>query len=257
MDRTIDRRRALQLLLGGAGLVALVGCGDDDGGGASATTTGQQGSGATSAAAAGAIPEETAGPYPGDGSNGPDVLSQDGVVRQDITSSFGGADGVAEGIPLRLDLTVVDAASGAARPGAAVYVWHCDRDARYSLYSDGATGENYLRGVQEAGGDGRLAFDSIFPGAYTGRWPHVHFEVYANVDDATGGGSPIATSQLALPEDTCAAVYAEAGYDQSVPNLAQTSLQTDMVFSDGVDQQLPEISGDVSGGLTAALTIPV
>jgi hypothetical protein len=37
---------------------------------------------------------------------------------------------------------------------------------------------------------------------------------------------------------------------------AQSSLRTDMVFSDGVDQQLPEISG-VSGGLTAALTIPV
>jgi protocatechuate 3,4-dioxygenase beta subunit len=256
MDQTIDRRRALQLLLGGAGLVALVGCSNDSGA-ASAAAAGEQDSEGATAAAASAIPEETAGPYPADGSNGPDVLSQEGVVRQDITSSFGGASGVAEGVPLRLDLTVVDAASGAARPGAAVYVWHCDREGRYSLYSAGATGENYLRGVQEAGGDGRLAFDSIFPGAYAGRWPHVHFEVYASVDDATGDGSPIATSQLALPEDTCAAVYEEAGYEQSVPNLAQTSLQTDMVFSDGVDQQLPEISGDVSGGLTAALTIPV
>ena len=33
------------------------------------------------------IPEETAGPYPGDGSNGPDVLAEDGIVRQDITTA--------------------------------------------------------------------------------------------------------------------------------------------------------------------------
>lgn len=43
-----------------------------------------------SAAACGAeIPDETAGPYPGDGSNGPNVLAESGIVRSDITSSFG------------------------------------------------------------------------------------------------------------------------------------------------------------------------
>lgn len=31
-------------------------------------------------------PEETAGPYPADGSNGPDVLTASGVVRQNIAS---------------------------------------------------------------------------------------------------------------------------------------------------------------------------
>ena len=31
------------------------------------------------------IPEETGGPFPGDGSNGPDVLTENGVVRKDIT----------------------------------------------------------------------------------------------------------------------------------------------------------------------------
>ena len=30
------------------------------------------------------VPTETAGPYPGDGSNGPDVLDDSGVVRHDI-----------------------------------------------------------------------------------------------------------------------------------------------------------------------------
>ena len=36
------------------------------------------------------IPSETGGPYPGDGSNGPNVLVMSGIVRSDIRSSFGG-----------------------------------------------------------------------------------------------------------------------------------------------------------------------
>jgi hypothetical protein len=30
------------------------------------------------------VPEETAGPYPGDGSNGPNVLDDSGIVRSDM-----------------------------------------------------------------------------------------------------------------------------------------------------------------------------
>ena len=33
----------------------------------------------------GEIPEETSGPYPGDGSNGANVLTESGIVRRDIT----------------------------------------------------------------------------------------------------------------------------------------------------------------------------
>ena len=36
------------------------------------------------------IPQETEGPYPADGSNGPTVLTSTGVVRSDIRSSFAG-----------------------------------------------------------------------------------------------------------------------------------------------------------------------
>ena len=68
---------------------------------------GEQGTGATASADAAScevIPEETAGPFPGDGSNGPDVLSQSGVVRKDIRSSFGSSTTVAEGVPLTIQL---------------------------------------------------------------------------------------------------------------------------------------------------------
>ena len=63
------------------------------------------------------------------------MLVESGIVRQDIRSSFGSYSGTAEGVPLTIDLTIVDAGSGAPMAGAAVYAWHCDRDGGYSLYS--------------------------------------------------------------------------------------------------------------------------
>jgi protocatechuate 3,4-dioxygenase beta subunit len=255
----VGRRSALRLL-GGAGVAAvLAACGSDSGSSSASTSTTAADATASTTAAVGAgeeIPDETAGPFPGDGSNGPNALAERGVVRRDIRSSFGTSTTTAGGVDLEIDLVVVEADTGAALPGAAVYLWHCDAEGRYSMYSQGVTGENYLRGVQEAGGDGSLSFLSIFPGAYAGRWPHIHFEVYASLDDATSGGSPVKISQLALPEEVCDLVYATAGYEQSVRNLDQTSLASDNVFRDGVDEQLADVSGDIDA-LVANLVIRV
>jgi protocatechuate 3,4-dioxygenase beta subunit len=205
------------------------------------------------------VPDETAGPYPGDGTNGPDALAESGIVRSDITSSYGTSTTKAEGVPLTINLTVTDSANGyAAMEGAAVYLWHCDRDGRYSLYSQGVEGENYLRGVQPTNASGTATFTSIFPAAYSGRWPHIHFEVYRSVDEATSDGQIVKTSQIALPEAVCKQVYATSGYEQSVGNLAQTSLTRDMVFGDdGGIHQLATVTGDAAGGYTANLTIGV
>jgi protocatechuate 3,4-dioxygenase beta subunit len=271
LDRTFDRRRALQLL-GGAGLIAaLAACSSTTSDTSSATqapattgdtaTTGSSGTTATSATSSGSIgkiPEETAGPYPGDGSNGLDVLSEDGVVRADIRSSFGSAgSNTADGVPATISFTVVDASTGAPRSGAAVYVWHCDREGRYSGYSQGAESENYLRGVQPTDDNGVASFTSIYPACYAGRWPHVHFEVYGSVDDATSGGAKLATSQIALTEDVSDTVYAESGYEQSQRNVSQVSLATDMVFRDGVELETPTVSGSVSDGYAIALKVGV
>ena len=57
-------------------------------------------------------PPETAGPHPGDGSNGPNVLGEEDVVRSDIRSSFGDASGTADGVPMTLELTLTDLANG-------------------------------------------------------------------------------------------------------------------------------------------------
>ena len=258
LPRLISRRSALGAMAGSIGAVALAACGSSDSGGSAAKTTAATETDSRSGASASEVPDETAGPFPGDGSNGPNVLSESGVVRRDITKSFGDASGVAGGVPTTLAMTLLDVGGG-GKPlaGAAVYVWHCDREGRYSLYDDEVTGENYLRGVQETGRDGRLSFKTVFPAAYMGRWPHIHFEVYESLDAATSAGTLMKTSQIALPIETCKQVYATEGYEQSVQNLSQTSLDTDMVFSDGYAGQLAKASGSVSDGLTVRLNVGV
>jgi len=247
----LARRRMIRLMAGagvGAALVPLAGCTAD------ATSS------STSAADCATVPEETAGPYPADGSNGVNVLKESGVVRGDIRRSFGdSAGGTAEGVPLTLTLTVLDAGSGCADPrkGAAVYVWHCDREGGYSLYTEGVTDENYLRGVQETDAKGQVTFTTVFPGCYTGRWPHIHFEVYGSLRDATRATAITSTSQLALPKDVCDTVYATEGYERSVDNLGRLSLESDSVFRDGHDQQLAAVKGGVEEGYTATLTVAV
>ena len=91
--------------------------------------------------------------FPGDGSNGVNVLTEGGIAQRHHTSL-----GTALGCRRRsatIRLKVLDTKNGsAALKGAAVYLWHCNIDGKYSLYSDGVTQENYLRGVQETDGDG-------------------------------------------------------------------------------------------------------
>lgn len=190
----LNRRRVVQLL-GGAGALALAGCATklQSSGTTSTTTTStpstsSQSSSTGSSSATGTIPEETASPYPGDGSNGVNVLAQ---------------------------------------------------------------------GVQPADADGVVTFTSIYPACYSGRWPHVHFEVYASVADATASSSVLATSQIALTEDVCDTVYATSGYEQSRTNMSQVSLASDNVFSDGVGLETPTVAGSVDEGYVVTLPVRV
>ncbi len=103
-----------------------------------------------------------------------------------------------------------------------------------------------------------VTFESIFPGCYSGRWPHIHFEVYSSLDDATNAGEKITTSQIALPAEACNAVFASAGYEQSVQNFGRMSLETDNVFADdGRVHELAAVTGRVDKGYVIALTVPV
>ena len=268
--RTLFSRRTVLSLVGlGAGGAVLAACAPSTTGAAStATSTPAPTVTSTAPAAAAAattvavpaaeIPDETAGPYPGDGSNGPDALADSGIVRQDIRSSIGGGT-TAAGVPLTFSLNILDMASGDAPfADVAVYAWHCNAAGGYSMYSSGIENETYLRGVQVADADGRVSFTSVFPGCYSGRWPHIHFEVYPSSADVTDSANAIATSQIALPQSACDAVYATSSYDGSAQNLAQTSLTSDNVFGDdGGALQLAAVTGDTTKGYSSTLTVRV
>ncbi|MBA5603882.1 intradiol ring-cleavage dioxygenase [Duganella sp. FT3S] len=271
MRMNASRRQSLRWLLAGASALPVLGCG----GGSSTTDTSMAGTSASSgtsgtstngsAGSCAVIPEETGGPYPADGTNSngtgsgtTSVLNLSGVVRGDIRASFNGPTAVAAGVPLTIKLQIMNAnGSCAALPGYAVYLWHCDRDGNYSLYSSGVTDQNYLRGVQEADSHGNVTFSTIFPGCYAGRMPHVHFEVYPTLASSVSAANRIKTSQFTFPMATLNEVYASAGYSASVRNLAQISYATDNVFGDGTSLQMVAVTGNATDGYVATLTVGV
>jgi protocatechuate 3,4-dioxygenase beta subunit len=275
-----QRRRVLGMMLSGSALL-MAGCGGDDttassttassAGDSSAggTTTGgtTTGTGTTSGSCT-AVAEETEGPYPSDGSNTvngavSNVLSESGVVRSDIRNSFGGSSGVAEGVPLTLTLTLLNSNNLCqALSGYAIYLWHCTRDGNYSLYSSSVRDENFLRGVQVADANGQVTFTTIFPGCYSGRYPHIHFEIYSSLSMATLYTNKILTSQIALPRDVCSTVYSGAsGYSASVTNLSRVTITSDGIFGDNTAAQMAAmtaaLSGSVADGYTGTLTVGV
>lgn len=277
-QQAIERRAALRWLmgagalsLGGAGAMALSGCGgggSSDAGTSSTSSSGSSGSsssGGTTTTTTGCsvIPEETAGPYPGDGSNSSNgsianALTLSGIVRSDIRSSIAGASGVATGVSLQVIIELVNTNSSCADlSGYAIYLWHCDALGRYSMYSSGVTAENYLRGVQATATDGTARFTTIFPGCYSGRMPHMHFEVYRSTNTASSWSNKLKTSQIAFPNDVSSAVYATSGYTGSSSNLSQISFSSDNIFSDGYSTQLATVTGSASAGYVATLRVGI
>jgi protocatechuate 3,4-dioxygenase beta subunit len=217
----LDRRRMLAGMALGLGGAALVACGGR--------------AGAQAAATCSATPTETRGPFPADGSNGRplpvNVLAMDGVVRGDIRQSFAGMTGRAEGVPIELELTLAREAGCSPLPGHAIYLWQNDAAGAYSLYD--LPGENYLRGLQPADGEGRVRFTAIVPGCYGGRYPHCHFEVFASTEAALRGEAPLLVSQLGFPDAECRAIYRDdKRYGASLGNLDNLPIERDFVFAD-------------------------
>jgi protocatechuate 3,4-dioxygenase beta subunit len=274
----IARRRALAWF-GGAGLAALLtGCG---GGGETAsasfadttsgtTTTNTAASTATTPTTTAATTTasgtcivdatETNGPYPADGTNTAsgatsNVLTYNGIVRSDIRANFVSATSTAAaGVQVTLTLTLVNAKNGCAPlAGYAIYLWHCDASGLYSLYN--LPSASYLRGTQVTDGNGQVTFTTIFPGCYSGRFPHFHFEVFSSLAAATTGRAALLVSQIAPPGDVCATVFNNSSlYSASIRNFAAITLANDNVFGDNSAAQNAQMTLAMSGSLSAGYT---
>ena len=212
-----------------------------------------------------ALPWETAGPYPADGSNSRagqvvNVLTQEGVIRQDLRASFGASTGTTEGAPMSLELALQNADGCTPLAGHAIYLWHCNALGEYSLYD--LPQANYLRGVGVSDAQGVVRFQTIFPGCYDGRWPHLHFEIFADAAAAVSGKASVLTAQIAMPQAECRALYAsDRRYPTSLATLGRLNLSSDNVFGDNtaaqITQQTLAITGDTTSGYHGKVTIPV
>lgn len=283
-ENIMGRRRALAILASAGGFTAVTACGGDDGStstssgsiattsststsstsstSTSSTSTSSTSSGGTSSSSCIVDPTETNGPYPADGTNSAsgstsNVLTVSGVVRSDIRSSFINSTTTADGVKLELTLQLVDVNNGcAAIEGAAIYVWHCDAAGKYSLYSSGVTTESYLRGVQVTDAEGKVTFTTIYPACYSGRWPHIHFEIFTGgLTSASTGRTASLISQLAMPAATNTAVFTgDTRYTASIANYNAISISSDNVFGDNSSAQIAQMTPTLSGSATAGYT---
>lgn len=135
--------------------------------------------------------------------------------RQDVS------DGLV-GLPMRLELLIVDTSCNPIA-GAIVEIWYASPAGTYSKAETAGTGSyqgslsdlnvsfctgndsealaaSWLRGYQTTDADGRVTFDGILPGWYSGRTTHIHFTVSIN-------GNATDTSQLLFDETLTTAVY--------------------------------------------------
>ena len=255
----VSRRRTLGALgafsiLGSAGLI---GCGGSSSATnstsssasssvSSSTATASSASATSSVDSCTLIPTETEGPYPLTA-----ILSNSAIVRADIAENK-------SGVPLTLKLKLVNVSSDCSPfTYASIYVWHCDKDGVYSGYSQpgaNTVGETFCRGVQDVDENGVATFNTIFPGWYTGRLTHIHFQVFLYNDTSS---TATATSQLAFPADITTAVYNSSLYSAHGQNTSVSSFAADNVFSDGITYQLASVTGSVDEGFVATLDVGI
>jgi len=269
-DQTIDikRRKALGTLgaFSALGAAGLMGCGGSSNLTASASSSSVAASLASTsslaansslAAASSAsstasstatscvlIPSETIGPFPLS-----TLLNNSIVFREAINEDK-------TGVPLTVKLKLVNVDNSCTPISGYVYIWHCDKDGLYSGYSgannQGQTGKTYCRGVQNTDSDGVATFTTIYPGWYAGRITHIHFQIFLTGYSSTAQSTAI--SQLAFPPAITTAVYNSSLYSKG-QNTSVTSFSADNVFSDGTTYQLATITGNLTEGYVAELTV--
>jgi protocatechuate 3,4-dioxygenase beta subunit len=189
---------------------------------------------------------EVEGPYPYPGGELTNPLD-----RSDITEGQ-------TGVPLILTINVTNADSSCAIvENARVDIWHCNKDGYYSGYGNQTgilgnlsyAGKTFLRGYQLTDASGQVKFTTIYPGWYSGRTTHIHFEVYVN-------GVMKKTTQIAFPESINTAVDTSTLYASLGVNPL-TNANDSILGNSATDlaNETISLTGSVSAGYSGSYTI--
>ncbi len=197
------------------------------------------------------VPSETSGPYP---------LSLCGTATYWRTTIHENKEGVLHNVTL----TVIGAVNCLPMVGARVDFWHCSAEGYYSGYTtNGHNGSQnngtarWFRGIATTNAAGQVTFVTKFPGWYSGRTCHIHFEVFTGgtVGSCTGWTSK-KISQLGYPNaEKNALLVANAPY--STWGADPINIQNDGVFSDGYSLQLATLTGSAGGPYNSALEFAI
>ena len=134
------------------------------------------------------------------------------------------------GVPLRVDLRVIDGATCMPSVNARVDLWHADAQGIYSGYEGqgdkqdlSTVGQKFLRGTQFTDNKGAVSFQTIYPGWYAGRAVHIHYKVHPDT-------SKVFTSQLFFDDVLSEQVFAQAPYASK--GTPDTLNSTDSIYQD-------------------------
>ena len=186
------------------------------------------------------IPSETAGPFP------LDLTANTTFFRQDIRETKAG-------VQLNLKLRIIGIGNCLPMQNVRVNIWHCDKEGLYSGYDQtnnpGQAGLTYLRGYQFTDANGEVEFITIFPGWYTGRICHIHFQVWVS-------SSHSAISQLTFDINAKNNLYTANSsiYTKGTDPLTYSS---DNIFSDGYSYQLATLTPSTTSGYDSFLEIGI
>jgi protocatechuate 3,4-dioxygenase beta subunit len=166
-------------------------------------------------------------------------------------------DKISKGTPLTLNIHVFDVSRKSCAPleGARVDVWHCDAMGIYSGISDGvfnSLGQRFLRGYQQTDAKGRVQFQTIYPGWYSGRTVHIHFTIRTKGADRQDYQF---TSQLFFRDALTDQVHSKDPYAKK--GKRNTRNPDDQIFKNGGNQLLLNVRGDGADGYIAAINLGI
>ncbi|KAK7942439.1 Intradiol ring-cleavage dioxygenase [Apiospora aurea] len=219
---------------------------------------------------------------------GPYVWPKSQMMRTDMSEDQ-------PGVPLTLDIGVLDMATCEPLQNAMVSLWHCNATGDYSSFEQldenltfqelkdklGLTNVTYgvtdlhtdnttwLRGMYPTNKEGMMEMKTIFPGFYAGRAIHIHTQVFTHWTLLPNGtmrsGDLVNTGQLYFDEDLTQTIMALEPYARHT-QIQRTGNDVDKFIGGSMEggyspfvavEPLDGPGGDVAKGMVGYITLGV